>query len=72
MGGEIELMMDSNGRPQILFIDKGGKQINEEGEANVSIFDRRSEVRISFEETKKSPRFVSGGFSFTKLKTFMR
>ena len=28
MGGEIELMMDSNGRPQILFIDKGGKQIN--------------------------------------------
>ena len=28
MGGEIEFMMDSNGRPQLLFIDKGGKKIN--------------------------------------------
>ena len=28
MGGEIELMTDTNGKPQLLFIDKGGKKVN--------------------------------------------
>ena len=28
MGGEIEFMTDTNGRPQLLFIDKGGKKVN--------------------------------------------
>ena len=28
MGGDIELMTDTNGKPQLLFIDKGGKKVN--------------------------------------------
>jgi len=28
MGGNLELMTDSKGKPQIIFIDKGGKKIN--------------------------------------------
>ena len=28
MGGNLELMKDSKGEPQIIFIDKGGKKIN--------------------------------------------
>ena len=27
MGGDIEFMTDTNGRPQLLFIDKGGKKV---------------------------------------------
>ena len=28
MGADFELMTDSNGKPQLLFIDKGGKKVN--------------------------------------------
>ena len=28
MGGDFELMTDSNGKPQIIFIDKGGKSVD--------------------------------------------